>query len=404
VNIKTNKNLFVKKLNNIIDVLDRHVYDENISINLMRGSAGIALFYFYYSKYINNQKYYDKGYELIEKIFDSVGTGNNYQTLAGGLAGFGWLFEHLVQNDILEADTNQVIGDLDNFLYPFMLKEIKMGNYDYLHNASGIVLFFLYRKSNPLVKKYIIDYIDLLDEHSEIDRQSLKWKSEIFAKENERVNVYNLSLSHGMASLVAILSKIYSNEINKEKTLKLLKGAINYILSNQFDIKKNLSYFPSYISLDGNKGEPSRMAWCYGDLGIGLSLWNASKVLVDFELEKKAIEILLHSTKRRDLKENNVLDAGLCHGTAGIAHIFNRMYINTGVSEFGEASEYWFNQTLKIARFDDGLAGYKVWRAEKYGGCTNDYGFLEGIAGIGLALISAVSDIEPKWDECLLLS
>ncbi len=29
---------------------------------------------------------------------------------------------------------------------------------------------------------------------------------------------------------------------------------------------------------------------------------------------------------------------------------------------------------------------------------------LEGIAGIGLAMISAVSDIEPIWDECLLLS
>ncbi len=33
-----------------------------------------------------------------------------------------------------------------------------------------------------------------------------------------------------------------------------------------------------------------------------------------------------------------------------------------------------------------------------------DFGFLEGIAGIGLAFISAISDIEPAWDEYLLLS
>jgi hypothetical protein len=29
---------------------------------------------------------------------------------------------------------------------------------------------------------------------------------------------------------------------------------------------------------------------------------------------------------------------------------------------------------------------------------------LEGIAGIGLALVSAISDIEPRWNSALLLS
>ena len=48
-----------------------------------------------------------------------------------------------------------------------------------------------------------------------------------------------------------------------------------------------------------------------------------------------------------------------------------------------------------MAKFEDGLAGYKKYRMEEYGGWTNDYGFLEGVSGIGLALISAVSDIEP---------
>ena len=34
----------------------------------------------------------------------------------------------------------------------------------------------------------------------------------------------------------------------------------------------------------------------------------------------------------------------------------------------------------------------------------NEYNLLDGIAGIGLSLISAISSIEPQWDECLLLS
>lgn len=53
-----------------------------------------------------------------------------------------------------------------------------------------------------------------------------------------------------------------------------------------------------------------------------------------------------------------------------------------------------------MARFDDGLAGYKALHTEM----ENEYGILEGVAGIGLALLSYVTETEPTWDECLLLS
>jgi hypothetical protein len=40
----------------------------------------------------------------------------------------------------------------------------------------------------------------------------------------------------------------------------------------------------------------------------------------------------------------------------------------------------------------------------KFGGMVSNYGLLEGIAGIGLAMISAVSEVQPDWDNALLLS
>ena len=61
-------------------------------------------------------------------------------------------------------------------------------------------------------------------------------------------------------------------------------------------------------------------------------------------------------------------------------------------------------ETLKMAKFPDGLAGFKTYRPEKYGGWTNQYDMLEGIPGIGLAMLSYISETEPTWDECLLLS
>jgi lantibiotic modifying enzyme len=214
---------------------------------------------------------------------------------------------------------------------------------------------------------------------------------------------YNISLSHGIASVIVFLSKVYSLGFSKEKVYGLLDGTVNYLLSQQLDSRKFNSCFPNF-DIKSAKPFNSRLSWCYGDLGIGISLFQASLATKNKKLEEKTINLLLHSTKRKDLDENLVKDAGLCHGTAGIAHIYNRMYQYTHNEKFKDSACYWFDETLKMAYYRNGLAGYKAGRPEKQGGAKNEAGFLEGIAGIGLALISAISNIEPTWDECLLLS
>ncbi len=380
-----------------------HDFTVKNNVNLMGGDAGVSLFLSYYAKYSKKDEYAEKSINIVSDIFDEISDGYSYPTFAGGLAGIGWLIEFLAQNDFLEVNTNETIGDLDEHLYSIMIKEMKQNKFDYLHASGGIALYFLKRDSLLDRNKYISEFVDLLALSSIKKENHNKWISSIFVGYDKEEDVYNLSMSHGIASIISILLKIYLKGINKDKVFELLKGAINYLLINQLDITDNISYFPDSVSLIDTKGHSTRLAWCYGDLGISVALWNASIALNDKALEQKAIEILLHSAKRKNLTENYVMDACLCHGTTGIAHIFNRMFINTGISEFEEASEYWFNETLKMAKFEDGLAGFKSWRTEERG-WKNDYGFLEGIAGIGLALISAISDIEPSWDECLLLS
>ena len=236
------------------------------------------------------------------------------------------------------------------------------------------------------------------------DGNIIKWISEINVDNETREKVFNLSMSHGIASLVLILGKIYTLGINKKQTEILITGAINYIVSQEQETEKYYSYFSSTIKTISNQNGASRLAWCYGDLGISVAIWNASQIIKNKEWENKALEILHYSTNRTDLAKNRVIDAGLCHGAAGIAHIFNRMYINTKDKEFKKAADYWYAETLKMANHKESLSGYKAWRSEEYGGWIEYFGFLEGIAGIGLTLMSAISDIEPDWDEILLLS
>ena len=150
----------------------------------------------------------------------------------------------------------------------------------------------------------------------------------------------------------------------------------------------------------------SRLAWCYGDLGIASALDQAGKTMKETNWINKSLEILLFAAiQRRNLEDNMVRDAGLCHGTAGIGHIFYRMWWNTRLPEFKVAADYWFNQTLKMARFPDGLAGFKCFRMQDdHPMWLNKYELLEGISGIGLAMLTYYYQTEPTWDECLLLS
>lgn len=368
---------------------------------IMGGKVGIATFLFYHAKYYDKQDSYDYALELLISVFDDIDKGFNYHTHAGGLAGIGTVIELLTQEDLIEADTDEVLSGLDDFLYKVMISDLKNSNYDFLHGAVGIGLYFLKRKSNKKRHKFLKNFVNELDNIAYKDEEGIRWLSVLNKVEN--THGYNLSLSHGNASIIVFLSKLYFTGIAKEKVLILLTGAVKYLLNQQLDISKFKSNFPSWICKD-EPSTHSRLAWCYGDLGIGIALWQAGNNTNNETWKEKAIEILLHSTKRRNLKDNTVVDAGICHGTSGIAHIYNRMFINTGLKEFKNTADYWFSETLKMAKFDDGLAGYKVWRSSEMGGLQNQYGFLEGIAGIGLTLISAISDIEPKWDECLLLS
>ncbi len=98
------------------------------------------------------------------------------------------------------------------------------------------------------------------------------------------------------------------------------------------------------------------------------------------------------------------MDGGICHGASGVALIYNKLYHETGMKIFKSAAIHWLDVCLNMTFHKDGLAGYKAWYTEEYGGWRKNADLLEGVAGIGLMMLSFVSMKAPAWDECLLLS
>ncbi|RYF13303.1 MAG: hypothetical protein EOO42_18955, partial [Flavobacteriales bacterium] len=159
----------------------------------------------------------------------------------------------------------------------------------------------------------------------------------------------------------------------------------------------------SYGYTDNAKAQTGcRLAWCYGDLGICFALYKAALFLKDIKLQADVELMLEHVAQRRNLGANSVADAELCHGAMGISHMFKKIYLLTNKPIFNETATHWLMVSLAMASHEDGLAGFKTFKGHTQTWEKN-YGFLEGIAGIGLGLISAISDDNDHWDALLLL-
>jgi lantibiotic modifying enzyme len=371
--------------------------------NLLGGAPGLALFHFYLGRATDDESLIDRGMDLISRAGDTVEKGFHYPTFAGGLAGLGWSITHLARQGFFEADLAGILSDLTEPLQQSMMEYIRRGEYDYLHGALGIALYFLERSDLPETPAILLALVEELARQAQTDAQGgLKWESELDSESKQCG--FNLSLSHGQASIIDIVGRMAAAGYGRDQARPLLDGAVTYLLHHELPQNTGgTTIFASRV-IPGKPLSGSRLSWCYGDLGAGQVLLRTGLRLGVKSWQEKGLAVLRHSISRRDPGEAAINDAGLCHGSAGIAHIYNRLWQETGDAAFAETARFWYDFTLELATFSDGLAGYKAWRMPEYGGWTNDAGLLEGVAGIGLTLISALYPLQPAWDRCLLLS
>ena len=104
-------------------------------------------------------------------------------------------------------------------------------------------------------------------------------------------------------------------------------------------------------------------------------------------------------------EESGVVDAGICHGAAGLGHMFNRLYQSSGDERFADAARRWFAQVLQ-SRGEGGIAGFRAWNPEPSAPepYLDEPGLILGTAGIAAALAAACSDVAPEWDRMFLMS
>lgn len=335
--------------------------------------------------------------KFLQKILVGMIENENNTAYGDGLAGELYLLDFLYEQNFVEIDIDRTRAIIEEKILSEMRFCMKKSYYDFMHGALGYGLYFLKRS---VYIDYIIELVNFLYTcaNRNSDDSIFKWESVLVY--NTDIRGYNLSLSHGISSIIIFLSRILEAGIFNDNILRMITGSINYILSQEVDFSKFGFCFPNCIYKQNNDQIlKSNLAWCYGDLGVGIALLKAGKVMNNNVWIDKAYDIFVKSINRFD--KINVLDAGICHGSAGLAMIYRRIFLNSNRKEFEEAAQFWIDRTLKHSIFEKGLAGYLSFASD---GRIQDYSLLTGVAGIGLVLLSYLHNNNQAWDELFLLS
>lgn len=374
---------------------------------LADGPAGPALFFSYLDRVVPDRGYGEPGLELLEQAVEGASGGTLPPGLLDGVAGVAWTIEHLrdlLFEEELEEDSGAVLAEA---LAGVAGQTPWRGPIDLASGLAGLGVYALERLPRPGGRETLRCTVARLAEHALALPGGLAWhhaeSDPAQDGDGSDGGSFNLGLAHGVPGVIGFLSGALRAGFEAEAR-PLLEGAVSWLLGRKLP-PGCASIFP-YSAGPGIEPVESRLGWCYGDAGIATVLLGAARAAGRPDWEKEAVELASHAAER-SYDSSEVVDAGLCHGAAGLGHLFNRLFQSTGEGLFAAAARDWFARALEMRSSEAGAEGIGGFRAlvpdeqmDLY--WVDDPGFLTGAAGIGLALVAALSPLEPAWDRLLL--
>ena len=318
-------------------------------------------------------------------------------SLYRGAAGLGWVLAHLA-GDLL--DDRDRCGGLDRALAKLLERRPWPGHYDLVDGLVGIGVYAMERLDAPGGPALLEQVLARLSEVAVHTDEGVYWwtpprRLPDAIRERSPEGHVDLGLAHGVPGVIALLGGACAAGVADATSRQLLDGAVAWLLGEGLSAE----VLPSWLAPD-DEPEPARTAWCYGEPGVAAALLVAARAAGEASWETAALR-LARQAAVRSVEDAGVVDAGLCHGAAGLGLIFARLHHATGDPELLAAARFWFEHTLDLRVPGTGVAGFTAVGPH---GPVEDAGFLVGATGVALALHAAATNREPSWDRILLLS
>jgi class I lanthipeptide synthase len=371
---------------------------------LDEGAAGTALFFQALDAARPDRGYDEDVLRCLERSSDNTEVARLGLDFYRGLPGIAWVTERMSGPWTGEPDPHDAI---DECLVD-AIQDCSAEQVDLISGLAGLGVYTLARLPRPGAIENLERIVRRLRETATESPDGVAWLTSVEEARKlaelgsrsyeESVGYYKLGMAHGAAGIVAFLGMACASGHAGETASTLLADSTRWLLK-QADPSFG---YGTWILQDG-RHTATRSAWCYGNPGVAMSLILAGRGGRRPEWERAGVDLLARDAAL-PADRCGVIDAGLCHGAFGLAHMYNRAFQATGISAFAEAARRWVDEGLTTYRDPgSGIAGFRVpSHSGRESEWIDDPGLLTGVSGIGLALLGMVAPAEPRWDAILL--
>jgi lantibiotic biosynthesis protein len=272
--------------------------------------------------------------------------------------------------------------------------------FDLISGLTGLGVYQLRRYGDNELLREVLSYLVRLCEPVLVDGQFLPgwWTSNDTADHPPSHwpdGHGNLGLAHGISGPLALMSSAARRDLRVPGQIDAINRICTWL--DQWKQGDGLNaWWPGTVTMNEltantlHQPGPQRPSWCYGTPGIARTQQLAGLALAD-QSRRHLAETALLGCIISDAQLEQLSDASLCHGWAGLVQASWRMAADAGID-----SPLASQLPALTSRFDDFL------RAQ---GAVQGEGLLEGAAGVRLVQLTTASTVEPSsgWDVCLLL-
>lgn len=352
----------------MIENVARVLTSQNLSTRfqgLLHGNSGIVILLFHTADRKNDDDLFQQATELLCQPIKQLTTEMGYIwkyaekidiSFEEGLSGMGWCMSYLLRNGQANGDMNSIFGAADAVIFRLMITMVQEPTLLKLSRSVGIGLYAISRDSrlsHEFLRRYILELYGRI-------------------KQSETRNKILAQSSGTIEGLIRLTGKISDKYSDIAYTLDVRDYLFDLFTTIPM---QNLDLRSLFLLIDRE----------------------SYRTLAKNELNQRARWTVENVKKLK-------IGAGLEQGIVAMGHTFNRIFQHTGDEQCRDAAVVCFKELLERANQTVGGSEAGLWNTSSRGIWCRHYGLLNGIAGIGLALMAAVSNEEPTWDEILYLS
>ncbi len=372
---------YIVSINSIIDKHYKNLNDY----------SRIELILYYYTLHKVYNK--DENAERFESVLNDYlkllsSHSSNIQSQADHFIYGLFILSEPENSSFVNSTTRSQIERIDHNLFNYAFAVLREKQTDNLQYITTIINYFTSKLPEGKYAEYLNQLLPLIF-------NCIEKYTDYNAAKNGTTQALYLGFGNGLAGLLLSLVNLHMVGIKNDQTEKVITKAIKYIFSLKREIDfspGNYSMFPYRVNRhEKDIAYSSQLSWANSDLNHSILFYKSDQILHNHNLHRIAELIGLNTLIRKDIASTQVMNSCFFNGAAGVAESYRALYQLSKQTAYKEGYEYWIDKTMFY--LDQEIKENKHLHP--------NFNFLKGLTGVGLTLLSHISQDELSWNKLL---